>query len=102
MPYLIQLLLPNSTDAKEAHTQLLRAVREELTAKFGGVTAYSRASAEGLWEARPGVVERDEMVLFEVMAKSLKKRWWRRYRCKLEAQFAQSEIVVRALKISRL
>ena len=50
MPYLIQLLLPlydnlgNRFPAKSYAT-----VRSDLAERFGGITAHSRAPAEGLW-----------------------------------------------------
>lgn len=102
MSILVQLLLPRKSREKANPSPYFKDVRDELTAKFGGVTVYSRASAEGLWESEGGVVEQDEMVLFEVMAEKLQKRWWRNYRQLLEARFEQTEIVIRAHRMTRL
>ena len=75
---------------------LFATVRAELTEAFGGVTAYQRAPATGLWEDGDEAVQRDDLVLFEVMVESLDRGWWRDYRRELERLFRQDEIVVRA------
>jgi hypothetical protein len=102
MPYLIQLLLPRNCGSESRPAALFQQVREELNAKFGGVTVYSQSPAEGLWTTQGQEVVRDEIVLFEVMAKKLSRRWWRGYRRELEQRFEQTEIVARAQKIKRL
>jgi hypothetical protein len=48
---------------KTQFSRKLQAVRDELRSRFGGVTVYSRALAEGLWESQAGVMERDQVVL---------------------------------------
>ncbi len=102
MSILVQLLLPRNASEHSISIASFQEVRDELTSKFGGVTVYSQASADGLWESHEGVIKRDEMVLFEVMADSLEKRWWRNYRHILECRFKQVEIVIRAHRITRL
>ena len=102
MSVLVQLLLPRNTGMTTIPSVCFQQVRDELTTKFGGVTVYSRSTAEGLWESQSGVVERDEMILFEVMADSFQKSWWRKYREELELRFQQTEIVIRAHSITRL
>lgn len=102
MSFLIQLLLPRNLDKSATASSQFAQVRHELTEKFGGVTVFSRAAADGLWESEEGKVERDEMVLFEVMSASLKPRWWRSYRQQLEQRFSQKEIMVRVQKVRRL
>ena len=77
-------------------------VRRELTERFGGVTAFVRAPASGLWRDESGVVRRDEIVIFEVMTDALDEAWWRGYRNALEARFDQQELVVRAVEARRL
>jgi hypothetical protein len=73
-------------------------VRTELTERFGGVTAFLQAPAAGAWkEAGDEPIEREELVLFEVMADSLDRDFWRGYRAKLEERFRQKEILVRAM-----
>ena len=101
---LVQILLPLFDKAGKAFPAThFRRVRDELTDRFGGMTAYTRAPAEGRWknedEAR---VEHDEIVILEVMVPRLDTAWWRRYREELEQRFAQDEIVVRAQTVRLL
>jgi hypothetical protein len=77
-------------------------MRDELTAKFGGLTAYSRAPAEGLWAAGDGPPARDDIVVYEVMVEELDRQWWKQLRVDLERRFEQDEIVIRAEQIERL
>ena len=62
---------------------------------FGGLTAYTRAPAEGLWNSG-STVKRDDIVVVEVMVDSLDRTWWKDYRRELEQEFCQDEIVLRA------
>jgi hypothetical protein len=68
------------------------AVRAKLTGMFGGLTAYTRAPAEGLW-ASGSAVKRDDIVVVEVMVDSLDPKWWEAYRRELEQLFRQEQIV---------
>ena len=95
--HLIQLLLPLYDNAgapfPRAHYE---SVSAELTHTFGGLTAYTRSPAEGLWREGGTGTQRDDIVVYEVMAESLDERWWREYREELERRFAQERLVVRA------
>jgi hypothetical protein len=71
-------------------------VRRELTERFGGVTAFMRSPAMGLWADETGQVRRDELVNFEIMTETLDRDWWRNYREQLAKRFRQEEIVMRA------
>jgi hypothetical protein len=73
-----------------------------LTDRFGGLTAYPRAPATGLWEEDPGHTIREEMVVYEVMVERLEPSWWAMLRRRLEQQFEQDELVVRAQEVQRL
>jgi hypothetical protein len=101
--YLIQLLLP-VYDAAGAPfpRRLYDEFARELTHHFGGVTAYIRAPAAGFWEEKSGRTVRDEVVVYEVMTDELDSAWWNALRRRLEAQFEQDELVVRAQLIRRL
>ena len=104
--HLVQILLPVFDNAGKplAHS-LFAAVREELTERFGGLTAYTRAPAEGLWkddDADDGETTRDDVVVYEVMTESIDSGWWREYRGELERRFAQEVIVVRAHEVRLL
>jgi hypothetical protein len=78
------------------------AVRRELTRRYGGVTAYLRSPASGLWVRDDGAVDRDDVVMVEVMVDELDRAWWRNYRAGLEQAFKQESIVVRAFAIEML
>jgi hypothetical protein len=100
--HIVQLLLPLRDQAGHAFPRsLFQSVRHELTDRFGGLTAYSRAPAEGLWEADEQLT-RDDIVVYEVMVPNLDRTWWASYRSQLEREFRQDELVVRAHEIERL
>lgn len=98
--HLIQILLPLCATEQET-AERLRQVRQELTSRFGGLTLHRNAPAEGLWKDE-GTVERDSIVIAEVMADELDRAWWDAYRMKLERRFQQEQIVIRAVPATRL
>lgn len=101
--HLVQLLLPvYDNDGRRQPDQLFRDVRAELTSRFGGMTAYTRAPAHGAWKEGDGRTAHDEIVVHEVMVEALDEAWWRDYRARLERDFRQDEIVVRAQSIIKL
>ena len=95
--YLIQILLPlydnhgHAFDAEE-YVQL----RTQLADRFGGVTAYMRAPARGIWRDDTGETSRDDIVIFEVMTDTLDRAWWTEFRLALERRFRQESVIVRA------
>jgi hypothetical protein len=101
--HLVQLLLPlfdnEGRDFPRAHYE---RVANELTERFGGLTAYTRAPAEGRWREPGAATARDEIIIYEVMTYPLDTGWWRDFRAELETLFAQDHIVVRAQSISLL
>ena len=101
--HLVQLLLPIQDAAGQAYPRTLydELVRV-LTDAHGGVTAYTRAPATGLWERESGETVRDQVVVYEVMVEQLDQDWWDNLRRRLEAQFAQEELVIRAHSFQRL
>jgi hypothetical protein len=100
---LVEFLLPVSdNDGKRIAKAEFDRIRRELTERFGGVTAFTRSPAVGLWADETGSVRRDEIVSFEVMTETLDRAWWRGYREKLAQRFRQEEIVVRAIEFERL
>jgi len=102
MPHLVQLLLPlYANDGAPVAPACLDAVRHELTEKFGGLTAYTRAPAEGRWRSGDHV-SRDDVIVVEVMTDELDRQWWTDYRGTLERRFEQQEIVARASVVERL
>jgi hypothetical protein len=94
--HLVQILLPLYDNARAPLPRALYGrVREELTRRFGGLTAFTRAPAEGHWRDE-GETTRDDIVVFEVMTDDLDEAWWAAYRRELEERFRQEEIVIRA------
>jgi hypothetical protein len=101
--HLVQLLLPVDDEQGRPHPRAhYDGLALRLTERFGGVTAYTRAPATGLWQADSGAKVRDEVVVYEVMVEVLDRAWWAALRGELEARFEQDEIVIRALAIDRL
>jgi len=101
--HLVQLLLPVYDNAGRPFPAAYYAgVRDELAARFGGLTAYTRAPAEGLWSQDGGQPARDDIVVYEVMVDRLDRPWWQAFRARLESMFAQQELVVRAQTVERL
>lgn len=101
--HLIQLLLPlYDNDGQPFPRALLRRVREELTERFGGVTAFARSPAVGAWEDDSGDVQRDELILVEVMAEVIDAQWWAEYREDLRQRFRQDALLIRATRIEML
>ncbi|HEX8298972.1 MAG TPA: hypothetical protein VF594_07395 [Rubricoccaceae bacterium] len=101
--YLVQILLPLADNEERpfpaAHYD---GVRDALTRRFGGLTAYSRAPAEGLWGPDAERAAEDDVVVYEVMVDELDRAWWASFRESLERLFAQDELVVRAHAVERL
>lgn len=101
--HLIQLLLPISdNEGRPIDEDAFTMVRRELTEHFGGVTAFMRAPASGLWKRSPGDIEHDDLIMVEVVTDALDRGWWHDYRRLLEARFKQETIHVRAVGIERL
>jgi hypothetical protein len=100
--HLVQILLPLYHNAGAPLPRALYdRVRGELAGRFGGLTAFTRAPAEGHWRTE-GETKRDDIVVFEVMTESLDLAWWRAYRRELEEGFRQEAIVIRAQDIQVL
>ncbi len=101
--HLVQLLLPrHDNDGHPFPQDAYVRVRAELTARYGGVTAYLRAPASGVWKDEQGAVSREEVVMVEVVVDTLDRAWWTAYRRDLEQRFRQQELLVRALGCERL
>lgn len=98
---LTQLLLPlYGNEGERFAAQLFDRVRHDLTRRFGGLTVYARAPADGLWQPeQQAQVVSDELIIFEVMSKRRHKNWWRRYRLRLQRRFRQEQILIRTQKI---
>ena len=101
--FLVQMLLPlyDGAGQRVPHGRFAD-LRSELTERFGGVTAFLRSPAQGMWKEEDGEVDRDEVVMCEVMVDPLDRSWWQAYRRTLEKQFGQRELMLRVIEIERL
>jgi hypothetical protein len=100
---LLQILLPLYDNGGEAYPKsMFDRIRSELTDAFGGVTAFLRSPAVGLWEDESGEVQRDDVILFEIMTDDLDRNWWQRYRHDLQNRFGQQSILVRAIDVEMM
>ena len=99
---LVQILLPmRDNHGRRFSNALVAQVRNELVKRFGGLTAYSRSPAHGVWKSGRST-KLDDIVVLEVMTSSVNRAWWKTYRRQLERSFRQDEIVVRVQDINIL
>ena len=98
--HLVQLLLPLYTpDGVAQPRELFARTRDELVSGFGGLTAYTRAPASGLWQEDRGDTVHDDLVIYEVVVEALNDSWWRCYCGELEQRFKQEQLVIRVQEI---
>ena len=101
--HLVQLFLPR-TDGRGAELprQLFAQVRAVLLERFGGMTAYVRTPAKGLWVDDSSVVVDDDLIVYEVVVEQLDRDWWRPYLAGLEKDFRQERLHVRVVQMDLL
>jgi hypothetical protein len=100
--YLIQILLPLCDNkGRRFPRSHFDATKAELTTRFHGLTAYSQSPADGLWK-RGKRIQRDHIIVYEIMARSINKTWWQQYRGCLEKRFRQDSVVIRKQQIDLL
>lgn len=101
--HLVQMLLPAyKNDGTPMPRDCFDRSRDELIDRFGGLTAYSRAPASGMWQEDDGQTVRDDVIVYEVMDEALDRHWWRTYRATLERRFEREEILIRAHQVERM
>ncbi len=101
--HLIKILLPlRDNEQQKFPAHYFEKVRDDLTERFGGVTAFSRSPAIGLWKETDEDIRRDDVVIFEVIAEQLEEEWWTEYRRGLQNQFRQDELLIWATNITKL
>jgi hypothetical protein len=97
---LVQILLPTRDNrGRKFKTVIFSRIRKELVGRFGGLTAYSRSPARGVWKSGQAT-KLDDIIVLEIMTPVLKRSWWKKYRGKLERVLHQEEIVVRVQTIN--
>jgi len=101
--YLIQLLLPAVVaQPDDSSSDPVARTRRELVEAFGGLTAYLRTPAQGVWTSPDGGRAHDDVVMVEVVAEKIDRGWWREYTQRLARRFEQEAIHVRALQVDVL
>lgn len=97
-PALIQIFLPlrDNEGVAFVREKYLR-IHEELAERHGGATAFNRSPASGLWASSDDEVVEDVVVLLEVLVDDLDRAWWKQFRTRLEREFRQESILLRAL-----
>ena len=77
--WLIQILLPlYDNSGRRISSAHFQRVKKELTERFHGLTAFSRSVAEGFWESGKAR-HLDDIIVYEVMARSQGRVWWINY-----------------------
>jgi hypothetical protein len=100
---LIEILLPlRDNQGKPQPREILANLHRLLIDRYGGLTAFTRAPAHGLWEERDGTVDHDDIVVVEVMADYLDRTWWSALKKRLEDELHQEAIVIRASTVELL
>jgi hypothetical protein len=100
--WLVEILLPvTHNDGSLVDQGVMSTIRQELVDRFGGLTAFTRSPAEGVWTSSVGD-SRDDIIVLEVMARGLDRPWWGAWRKRLESLLSQEEVVIRATRLERL
>lgn len=82
--------------------EVFERIKQELTERFGGVTAHLQSPAEGAWKPDADDVIHDRIAIFEVMVEDVDTAWWREYRHKLETELDQHRILARLHQVTVL
>lgn len=100
MTYVIQIFLP--LKATPAPPGAASRLRQQLTEKFGGVTAFTRSPARGAWRNPENTVEMDDIVVIETMADSIDHAFWRQLRADLMRELDERDILIRAHEVQKI
>ena len=97
---LIQMLLPVPREGETSPA--LEVTRAELVETFGGVTAYVRSPARGVWTDDRGHESHDDVIMVEVVTAEFNRAWWRAFAARVAVRLGQDTMHVRALTIDLL
>ena len=98
----VEIFLPLTYgDGTAVPAEIFDLLNQELTEKFGGVTAYTRSPAQGLWQDGDRQ-EEDVITIVEVMTDKLEKAWWADFRERRERLMRQELILIRSSHAARL
>lgn len=94
---LIELFLPiDPGDGSGVSSARIESITAELAERFGGATSFLRSPAKGLWKDGSQDLTEDRIAIVEVLVEDVDHAWWREYRRRLEEEFRQEQILVRA------
>jgi len=94
--FLVELFIPlNTPDGIVVPASTLERIKEELTDRFGGVTAFLQSPADGCWKPLSRAVVHDQIAVFEIMTDDADHLWWSSYRKALETELRQEVILAR-------
>jgi hypothetical protein len=101
--YVIELFLPlYYNKGGRVPKAVFTRTKQELETRFGGLTAYSRAPADGSWTSGGMKMVHDELIVYEVISARLDKKWWALTRRELEKRFRQQNVLIRAHAVVKL
>lgn len=70
--HLVEIFLPlNDNEGRPFGPEKFSALRDRLSERFGGLTAFTRSSAQGMSREGDKTV-RDEIIVFEVLTETLR------------------------------
>jgi hypothetical protein len=95
MTNVVEIFLPLDTrTGRPIDLEVIEGIVKGLADRFGGATAYTREPAEGLWK-RAMTIERDRIIIVEVLVEHIDEAWWHDYRRRLESEFEQDKVLIR-------
>jgi hypothetical protein len=74
-------------------------LKNTLVDKFGGVTAYTRSPAEGIWSPSPTERSRDQIFTVEVIVRDFDTEWWQILRRDMQNILRQDQLLFRVSPI---
>jgi hypothetical protein len=99
--YLMQILLPLTSPRGEKFPRAhYEHTEKQLISHFKGFTAYPRAPASGLWKNADATLERDDLIVYEVLAQQSDAEWWAAFRKSLETLFEQDTILIMSHEVT--
>lgn len=99
--HLVQILIPLITGRnKKVEKRWFEGLLHELTDRFGGATSFKQSPGQGHWDSGKEM-ERDSVVLIEVVTPELDEKYWQELKGRLEKELSQSEIMIRALPVTQ-
>ena len=100
---LVEIFLPvRSSAGQSAADEAFGDLRRLLTDRFGGLTAFTRSPAQGVWIDPSKRVVHDDIVVVEVITDYIDRTWWSALRKRLEQRLHQTSILIRASEIETL